>query len=116
MAAAKRDDRRRNSQYTPSEEPSEYTRLKWRVESTPSDRRRQRLHYRKWDRQLREELSRSPPREELSQSAHTSELQGRHQDGSPMEELDQSAPNTVPFGTLTREELQLRQSVSSEEL
>jgi hypothetical protein len=34
MAAAKRDDRRRNGRYTPSEEPSEHTRLKWRVEST----------------------------------------------------------------------------------
>ena len=33
-----------------------------------------------------------------------------------MEELDQSAPNTVPFRTLTREKLQLRQSVSNEEL
>ena len=47
------------------QEPSDHTRLEWRVESTPSsDRRRQRLRFREWDRQLREELGRSPPREE----------------------------------------------------
>ena len=70
-------------------------RLKWRVESTPSsDRRRQRRRFYEWDRQLREELGRSPPREELSQSN----------------------PSTVPFGPSTREELRLRQPFSSEEL
>ena len=64
-------------------------------------------------------------------SAPTSELQERNQEHSsrerssrersprersPREELSQSARSTVPFGPSTREELQLRQSVSSEEL
>ena len=107
MAAAKE---RGHQEYR---EPSEHTRLKWRVKSTPSSKyRRQRLSYCKWDHQLREELGQSPPKEELSQSAHTSKLQGQHQnsslkDGSPMEELHQSAPSTVPFGISTQEKLRL---------
>ena len=34
IAATARNNRKRNGQYTPSKEPSEYTRLKWRVKST----------------------------------------------------------------------------------
>ena len=54
-------------------------------------------------------------------SAPTSELQERDQDRgsrerSPREERGQLACSTVPFRPSTREELQLRQSVSSEEL
>ena len=34
MAAATKNNRRRNGQYTFSEEPSKHTRLKWRVKLT----------------------------------------------------------------------------------
>ena len=96
MAAA---EERGHQEY---QEPSEHTRLEWRVGSTPSsERRRNRVrHY--------------------GRSVHTSELFGRHRDRSsrehsPREELNQPAPSTVPFGSPTREELRLHQPVSIEE-
>ena len=98
MAAAKE---RGHQEYR---EPSEHTRLGWKAgSSTPSER---------WVRRIGT-MGQS--------SSYASELQGRHKERSsrkrsPREELNQSAPSTVPFGPSTREELQLRQSVSSEEL
>ena len=79
-------------------EPSEHTRLRWKVgSSTPSKQ------WVPWIRVMGQS------------SAHNSELQGRHRERSPREELNQPAPSTVPFGLSTREELQLHQPVSMEE-
>jgi hypothetical protein len=95
MAAAARDERRRNGQRTPSDPPEDpYERLEWRFQSTSTERRWRRL------------------RETGRSSVHISDIQ----DPSPREGLNQSAPSTVPFGSATREELRLGQSAPREEL
>ena len=91
MAAAERDDRRRNGRRgTPSNPPEDpyggYV-LGWKVDSsTTTERRRNRMHH--------------PD----GRSVHTSEFLGRHRDRSsrdrssrehsPREELNQSAPTS----------------------
>ena len=125
MAAAANEDRHQNHQGPREDrEPSKHTKLKWRGGSftTTEQQRQQGVH------QLIHQL-----RGQEQSSAPTSELQERDQDRSsrkrsPREELSQSAHSTVPFRLSTREELQLhqlfshkameefRQSVSSEEL
>jgi len=113
MAAAADEDRRRNHRGPREDrEPSEHTRLEWRGGSFTTTERQRQQGVRWLMRQLRGQEQSSAP---------TSELQERHQEHSsrersPRGERGQSNPSTVPFGPSTREELQLRQSVSSEEL
>jgi len=87
-------------------EPSERSRVFWRCQSTSTERQRRRLYdnNRSQDRSSRDRSSRErTPKEELSRLAPSEE---------PSESATRPFSSTVPFGTSTQEELQLRRPVS----
>ncbi len=103
MAAAAAKERG----YREYREPSEHTRLEWRVESTSSDRRRRRPETTPSDR----------PSSDRPQRPHFHELiRLAEQRGQPVPRvgLNRSASSDDPYRSCTSQELRLRRPLSSE--